>query len=132
MAENYVGNYDESAFMPRYLLKNYPALFTHNEGRAIKVYILALKASGSSEDWEQKFADYVERLAESEAPETRALLAAGHDEFWRRACERVLREHGPSLVINRCPRCSCMVASPGARQCLWCHHDWHSTPTAST
>ena len=130
MAENYVGNHDESTFLPRYLLRNYRQLFTEDECRAIRVYIQALKASGSSEEWEEVFANHVETLAESEAPATRALLAAGHDEFWRRASERVLRDHGPSIVINRCPRCSCMVVSPGARQCLWCHYDWH--PDRST
>ena len=128
MAENYLGNYDESMVLPRDLLKNYVQFFTADEGPAIRIYIRALKASGSSEDSAQAFVDHVERLAESEPPETRALLTAGHDEFWRRASERVLRDHGASLVINRCPRCSCIVASPGARQCLWCHYDWHICP----
>ena len=50
MAENYVGNYDESTVLPRYLLKNDVQFFTADEGRAITVYIRALKASGSSED----------------------------------------------------------------------------------
>ena len=128
MAENYLGNYDESMVLPRYLLKNYVQFFTADEGRAIRIYIRALKASGSSEDSAQAFVDHVETLAESEPPETRALLPAGHDEFWRRASERVLRDRGASIVINRCPRCSCIVASPGARQCLWCHYDWHICP----
>jgi hypothetical protein len=28
-------------------------------------------------------------------------------------------------LINRCPRCQRVVATPKARQCLWCKYDWH-------
>jgi len=44
MAENYVGNYDESMVLPRYLLENYVQVFAADEGRAIRIYIRALKA----------------------------------------------------------------------------------------
>ena len=63
--------------LPCYLLRNYRHFFTADEARAITVYIRALKASGSSDDRAQAFVEHVETLAESEPPETRALLAAG-------------------------------------------------------
>ena len=45
---------------------------------------------------------------------------------WRRVGERPLREHAEhSICINRCPLCSRIVATPLARQCIWCHYDWH-------
>ncbi len=29
------------------------------------------------------------------------------------------------VSINRCTSCGNIVASKDAKQCLWCHHDWH-------
>jgi uncharacterized OB-fold protein len=42
------------------------------------------------------------------------------------AAERLLREHANEIVINRCPACGRIVATPKARQCLWCGHDRHA------
>jgi hypothetical protein len=44
---------------------------------------------------------------------------------WRRAGERLLREHCDSIFINRCPRCSRIAKTPLAQQCTWRRHDWH-------
>ena len=40
-------------------------------------------------------------------------------------CERALHEHGLKIEISRCPKCTRVVASPKARQCFWCVHEWH-------
>jgi hypothetical protein len=45
--------------------------------------------------------------------------------FRRKACDRVLTEHGDEVFINRCARCGRIVARPTSKQCLWCGHDWH-------
>jgi hypothetical protein len=54
-----------------------------------------------------------------------ALIGDGVDVFHRRAAQRVLREHGKTVFLNRCPRCNRLVRTPRAKQCLWCGHDWH-------
>jgi hypothetical protein len=129
MAREYV----EADALVDYLWRSYSRLFSDAECAAVRAMIGESKisyvregGSGPALDW------YVKRIHEGfgsiGAPETQALLAHGVNEFWRRACERVLREHGDSIIINPCPRCACIVATPGARQCLWCHHDWHESP----
>ena len=30
-----------------------------------------------------------------------------------------------AICVNRCDRCSRIVRTPDAQQCLWCGHDWH-------
>jgi hypothetical protein len=54
-----------------------------------------------------------------------AILERGYEEFSRKVTERVMREHGSQVVLNRCPKCGRVVQTPKAKQCLWCHHDWH-------
>jgi hypothetical protein len=126
MAREYV----EVDALVDYLWKSYSRLFSDTEYAAVRAMIgesktapLRERGSGPALDW------YVDMIHESfgsiDSPDTQALLADGVNEFWRRACERLLREHGDSIIINRCPRCARIVATPGARQCLWCHHDWH-------
>ncbi len=29
------------------------------------------------------------------------------------------------ITVNRCPKCSRVVRTPSAKQCMWCKHDWH-------
>ena len=50
------------------------------------------------------------------------------DEAYRRAGQRVPREVRDLSFISRCPRCGRIVRTPRARQCMWCHHDWHEAP----
>lgn len=117
-------DYDESMVLPRYLWRNYGHLFSADEQRAVMVIVVAASISTSSKS-RPAAATYVMAAVMLETPETDALLADGHERFLRCVSERLLRDHRASIVINRCPRCSYIVASPAARQCLWCHYDWH-------
>jgi len=36
------------------------------------------------------------------------------------------------ITVARCPRCTCVLASPRAQQCRWCNADWHQTVGDST
>lgn len=54
----------------------------------------------------------------------RALLR-GFDAFVERTKTRIAREIRRSPYLARCPECARIVATPEARQCLWCGHDWH-------
>src|SRR5437870_9883911 len=55
-----------------------------------------------------------------------AALAEGGPAFRKRVFQRVLADPAAQALINRCPRCRRIVRTPRAKQCLWCHHDWHS------
>lgn len=58
-------------------------------------------------------------------PRIDAQVALGEAEFTRLVIERVRREHGDQVELNRCPRCRRIPRTLRARQCLWCMHDWH-------
>jgi hypothetical protein len=120
---------DETLVLGLYLKHNYLHLFTADEWAAFKVLVMRAKIRHSSTP-EEPPPHYVEVLAEYETPSAKRLLADGEPEYWRRLGERMLREHGDSIVVNRCRRCGRIVVSPGARQCLWCHYDWHPRPVS--
>ena len=128
MAKQYVDAYVEAGVLVGYLWRNYGHLFSDDEHRAVRAMMGEAKISHYCKAGRApaEYADLIrEMMGSIEAPETKALLADGVDEFYRRGCERVLRDHSASIIINRCPRCACIVVSPKSRQCLWCHHDWH-------
>jgi|SRR5918996_3906006 hypothetical protein len=125
--------YVEPDVIVAYLWKSYGHLFSDNERAAIWAMIGEGKTSHVRDVGAtgKVLTEYVKMVHEGfgsiDTPETQALLANGISAFWRRACDRVLREHGDSIIINRCSRCARIVATPGARQCLWCHYDWHES-----
>ena len=43
----------------------------------------------------------------------------------REISDRIIRDHGSDIIINRCPKCERLVATPRAKQCKTCGHDWH-------
>ena len=61
------------------------------------------------------------------APDQRidAIVARGSVEFRRNVTERVMREDGDKVILNRCPQCMRIVRTPRAKQCCWCYADWH-------
>ncbi len=54
-----------------------------------------------------------------------AAISDGPDAFRDRVRDRLLAECADEIFINRCSRCSRVVATPRAQQCLWCGHTWH-------
>jgi len=54
-----------------------------------------------------------------------ALVALGFPEFRRRVVNSIREKHGNSIAVNRCPKCNGVCRTPQAKQCRFCHHDWH-------
>jgi predicted RNA-binding Zn-ribbon protein involved in translation (DUF1610 family) len=111
-----------------YVWRNYLHLFSPAERQAESALIGEGKIGAyvTRGDAPAAYADVIrETFGSIEAPETKVLLSDGVDVFYRRACERVLRDHSTSIVINRCPNCGQVVISPESLQCLSCHYDWH-------
>jgi hypothetical protein len=42
-----------------------------------------------------------------------------------RICDRILKEHGDSISVHRCPDCDRVLRTSEAQWCEWCGHDWH-------
>jgi len=114
--------YDEDREVANYVWQFYRDLFTDAEKRAYRPYMWErMKVEKGCDviefEWKQN------RIAEDS--EVMAQIADGTVVFHRRAAQRVLREHGAKVLLNRCPRCARLVRTPMAQQCLWCGHDWH-------
>lgn len=119
--------YDDRRELADYLWSNYPQLFSEPEQLAARTLIGEQKAKTTdSERIRQKLLSASNRRGK---PGIDVLLADGPDAFRMRAAERVLTERSEEIQVNRCRECGRVVATPRARQCLWCGFDWHDVPT---
>ena len=117
-----VASYDDEQQLTAYVWHNYRNLLKPLEALTDKT----LHAESKAEHASDKMATFLrKRWSEMENPDVLAALAEGSDAFRRRVRERIVKECGKQIVINRCPQCSRLLATPKARQCLWCGHDWH-------
>ena len=121
-AESIRSRYDESHELRRYIWRNYNHTLTARE-HALHV------------------ASRLESMAQNTGPKTAArhrqtpgyfidadvmsIVATGLETFEQKCCERLLRDYGDLIYINRCERCNRIVASPLACACLWCGHHWY-------
>ncbi len=118
--------YDDRRELAEYLWSNYSQLFSEPEQLAARTLIGEQKATTTdSERIRQKLLSAWSRRGE---PEIDVLLADGPEAFRIQAAERVLAERRDEIDVNRCPECDRVVATPRARQCLWCGFDWHEVP----
>jgi hypothetical protein len=65
---------------------------------------------------------------EEKAMQKRLFIASNannYEYFKKTIAEKVLREHGDQVFINKCPRCGRLARTPLAKQCRHCGHDWH-------
>jgi hypothetical protein len=117
-------SYDEEAEVWRYIGRWYNHLFTDDERILTAQRLQELVPEASPSEIEAVLAESHGGKAESR-PAVRRLLSAV-DDLTRNAIDRICREHAETLSIKRCPACHRIVASPAAKQCLWCGYDWHS------
>ncbi|MGE0192422.1 MAG: hypothetical protein AB7T63_10320 [Planctomycetota bacterium] len=107
-----------------YIVLNYPGVLTSAESMAVRVLHVRFKTR--SGDAEARLA----RMRESgtvrdDDPEVAALLADGETAFYDRLVQRVRTECADEVFFNCCAECEGLTATPLARQCLHCGHDWH-------
>lgn len=115
--------YDDDRELTSYVWNHYRYLVAPMESlaeHALRADLTARHAGGSSTRLIQ-----TRWGSTSLPPEAAAALAEGVDALRDRVRERILRECRDQVVLNRCPKCTRLVATPQARQCLWCGHDWH-------
>lgn len=114
--------YDDGKELTEYLWHNYQQLLTELESRAASALLIEEKAANSSPHMAKRLR---QTWGLQNDPAVMAALADGRAAFRDRVRDRLLRECADSIVLNRCEKCSRLVATPRARQCLWCGHDWH-------
>lgn len=118
-----ISTYDDRIELGRYIQHNYSNLY--HEAEKLALQTLRAEAKLGSPDLAEPMRSMLrQRWVSRDRPEVNALLADGPYEFAARAAERIVAEHA-DVIINRCPSCQRIVATPLAQQCLWCLHDWH-------
>jgi hypothetical protein len=121
--------YDDENERTTYVWNHYSRFFTPLETKAG----WAVHADGKAKFDNVKMAEIIwkhHKLADD--PAVMQALADGVEAFRRRTANRVLRDHALEVFVNRCPKCNRVVRTPKAHQCLWCGHDWHVRPVASS
>ena len=114
--------YDDDRELTRYVWHNYSQLLTPEECRGSRALLGTQKAESASPSMQRLIRERVGHIDESEvAP----MFADGADAFLDRVRDRILRECGDDVIVNRCSECSKIVQTPKAQQCFWCGHDWH-------
>jgi uncharacterized C2H2 Zn-finger protein len=119
--------YDEDEALTRYVWEYCTDRMTEIERRAGGAILARAKAETMDRPMRDEM---MARWGALDDPEVEAALRDGPKAFRRKVKDRLLREHGDELFINRCPRCGRVVRTPKARLCLWCGHSWHHAENA--
>jgi hypothetical protein len=120
--------YDDESELATYVWNHFGRFFTPVEHKAG----WAVLADDRARHGSPQIAQIIwKRHQLADDPAVMAALADGVETFRRRTAQRVLRVHAAELFVNRCPKCTCVVRTPKAQQCLWCGHDWHPRPGAT-
>jgi hypothetical protein len=117
--------YIEESELTKYIWNNYQHLFSRLEQLGVKAVLAEDKATSASSVAMTKLLR--ERWGAESEPEVMAALSNGTNAFQLRVRERVMRECGDRIFINRCPVCERILRTPRAKQCLWCGHSWHKS-----
>jgi len=131
------GDYDRIDELSGYILRHYPYLLTSVEHWALDKLRADMHARAFGfETYElqqlyqrdvtiEGFSDEIlNRLYRHRDPRVAKLLFKGTAPFFRRARERVLREHADEIVLNHCPDCDALAVSPASRCCQHCGCRW--------
>ncbi len=113
-------DYDEDKVLTDYVWNQCTHLMTQFEQLGYKAVLAQFKAENSSPVMARMILD---KWGEENNPEVATALKNGVEEFRTSVRNRVL-EDNPS-IINRCPECNKVDRTPRAKQCQWCHYDWH-------
>lgn len=116
-------SYEEDRVLTSYVWEHYRHLFTDFERQVSNRIKFETKTQRSPpEVREERFA----RMFGPLDPAVMSALEGGHWAFLRRVPDRILAENPDEVYINRCPLCRRIVRTPKAKQCMWCHHNWHA------
>lgn len=115
--------YHEEAVLTDYVLDHYSQFNTDVENKAGWVAYFVV---GNKLDTEAMIKLAHSRWRAVDGAVVAELLKDGVESYRWRTAQRILREHGDEVFVNRCGRCDRIVRTPKARQCFWCGFDWHA------
>jgi len=109
-----VSEYDDDSALTEYVWRHYSHLLSAAEARA-GIYNPPMDRETAVRLKGRAFADYLDRTyGPVEVADLNAELQHGRVALYKRARDRILREHSDIVFVNRCPACNRMVRSPGA------------------
>src|SRR5690242_4277487 len=114
--------------LAKYIFDNYSELRTKQENLAFRHLAGAMKATLGNSDLEAQATASQDRVYShlvSDDPEVLQLARDGYSSFVQKTAERMLRENGDKIVLNRCPARDRLTRTPHAKQCPHCYPDWH-------
>ncbi len=116
-------DYDEDYELRRYVWHNFNHALTEREHALHAAATLELKARHSSSDTvAARYRQMPDYFIDADVA---AIAEIGLGAFEQQCCDRLLREHGSEIRINRCERCHHILASPVACACVWCGYHWY-------
>ena len=112
--------YQEDEVLTDYVWAHCREYMTELERLGYKAVNVRFKAENASPRMAQILLD---KWGAVNDPRVNKALSQGVRQFQIAVRDRVLRDHPE--IINRCPQCGKIARTPKAKQCRWCHHDWH-------
>ncbi len=107
----------------RYIIRYFPNLLTYKEALALQHSTHSFRLGPNPNKKKLEFFEKHGWITnDSEALE---LLKDGREQFGLNAAERILRQSRDKVFFNTCPGCMSLALTPAARQCKYCHRDWH-------
>lgn len=102
----------------------YQSKFMTKNENAAQWHVFAM---GKSKNGTNKafYNHFKQRNLISDDTEVIALLKFGFENFKEKVATRIFNEHRDELELNLCPKCFKIARTPLAKQCRFCHHDWH-------
>jgi len=116
--------YDDQRAVDSYVVRYWTQYLNESEKRCYNFGVRLAKAQHQAETpWGRQLLAEWERNVDEDV---RDALTDGFASLQERLWQKVLAcFQSARVVVNRCPRCSRVVRTPRAQQCLWCGHDWH-------
>ena len=114
---------DEMA-LRAYVFKHFHHLMTPLERRTIEYTTPIIK---DSDHWKVKRLYGFLEDRDGHVPDEEVIAAFTIPYATRKeiAIDRLISTCTDRIFVNRCPECNRIARTPTARQCMWCHHDWH-------
>lgn len=114
--------------LARYLILHFPRSLTDLEYQAIKHAQAVEKIGNAGPD--SGMAIFYKTRGLTDDPAVQDLLKDGYDAFELNVANRIIAECSEKVFLNKCPKCGKLARTPYARQCRFCHHDWHKINVA--
>jgi hypothetical protein len=116
--------YDDDVALRAYVFKHFRHLMTPLERRTLE-YNMPI-VGGSDHRKIQRLYDFLEdRDGHVSDDAVMSALTVNYEHRKTMAINRIIETKIEKVLQNRCPTCKRLARTPTARQCMWCHCDWH-------